>query len=149
MSEKIAKRTGRDRIRYAIVFEMGLMAFLIPAGAAFFEKEMKDIGILGVVLSAKAMLLSLVYNWAFDHFDARAGRVSSQRSTVGRMLHAVGFEGSLTITSLPIYVWWLNIGVLDALAADIVITTFVVAYTYAFTLAYDRIFPLERPQSLT
>lgn len=148
MSNKVATRTGRDRIRYAITFEMGLMAMLIPAGAAFFDKAMTDIGILGVVLSLKAMLLSLAYNWLFDRVDARAGRVSSQRSLVGRVMHAVGFEVSLTITSLPIYVWWLNIGFLDALAADIVVTTFVVVYTYAFTLAYDRFFPLECPQSL-
>lgn len=42
---------------------------------------------------------------------------------------------------------WLKIGVVEALAADIVMTSFVVVYTYVFTLAYDRVFPLVRPQA--
>ena len=147
MSNKVVKRTGKDRIRYAISFEVLLMVMLIPAGAAFFDKAMTDIGILGVILSVKALFLSLAYNWVFDHFDAKAGRVSSQRSTLGRVFHAVGFEVSLTVTSLPIYAWWLQIGILEALAADVVITSFVVFYTYVFTLAYDKTFPLIMPKS--
>jgi len=66
-------------------------------------------------------------------------------SVLGRIIHSIGFEVSLTLTSLPIYTWWLNIGLLDALMADIVVTTFVVGYTYLFTLAYDKIFPVTEP----
>lgn len=149
MPNPVALRSGRDRIRYTVIFEVVLIAMLIPAGSVFFDKPVAEIGVLGIVLSGKAMLLSLVYNWVFDQIDARAGRISSQRSHVGRILHAVGFEVSLTVTSLPIYVWWLDIGLLDALITDIVVTSFVVAYTYGFTLAYDKIFPLEYQQSLT
>lgn len=61
------------------------MTFLIPAGAAFFDKSLSDIGLLGLVLSLKAMIISLIYNRLFDHLDARRGRVSSgcrQRVTV-------------------------------------------------------------------
>lgn len=143
MSDKVTLRTGKDRLRYTISFELLLMAFLVPVGAAFFDKPVAEIGALGVVLAVKAMALNLIYNWAFDRIDARAGRVASQRSHVGRILHAIGFEVSLVITSLPIYAWWLGIGLLEALMTDIVVTSFVVAYTYFFTLAYDRLFPLE------
>lgn len=145
MSDKAILRTGRDRLRYTITFEVILMAMLIPAGALFFDKSLSEIGLLGVVLAFKAMVLNLFYNWGFDQFDARAGRISSHRSHIRRILHALGFEVSLTATSLPIYMLWLKIGLIEALAADIVVTTFVVAYTYVFTLAYDRAFPLIRP----
>lgn len=147
MTDQIILRTRRDRLRYTISFELTLLAMLIPVGAAYFDTSVAEIGLLGVVLSLKAMVLNLVYNWVFDRFDARAGRISSERSHLGRLIHAVGFEGSLIFTSLPIYMLWLKIGALEALAADIVVTTFVVGYTYVFTLAYDKAFPLVRPQS--
>lgn len=147
MTEKAVLRSGRDRLRYTFTFEMTLMAMLIPAGTVFFDKALTEIGGLAVVLSGKAMVLNLVYNWLFDLFDARAGRVSSERSHMGRLLHAVGFELTLTLTSLPIYMWWLGIGLFEALAADIVVTSFVVAYTYVFTLVYDRLFPVLRMQA--
>ena len=34
MSKTVALRSGKDRLRYSITFEVTLMAFLIPAGAA-------------------------------------------------------------------------------------------------------------------
>lgn len=142
MSQSPAMRTGADRLRYTVTFEIALMLLLVPAGAAFFDKGWADIGALGLILSIKAMLINLVYNWVFDHIDARANRISSDRSTVGRILHAVGFELSLVITSLPIYVWWLNLTLLEALLTDLVVTSFVVVYTYLFTLGYDRLFPV-------
>ncbi|OIQ25459.1 MAG: hypothetical protein BM562_17180 [Alphaproteobacteria bacterium MedPE-SWcel] len=135
-------RSGRDRLRYSIGLEIGIMAFLIPAGAAFFDKGLSDIGLLGLVLSLKAVLIGLIYNWIVDHMSARRGRVSSDRTPVGRILHAVGFELSLLMTSLPIYTLWLGLTILEALATDLVVTSFVVVFTYVFTLAYDRVFPL-------
>lgn len=146
MTETVILRSGRDRLRYTITFELLLMAMLIPAGAAFFDKPITEIGLLGAILSIKAMLLNLLYNWVFDKVDARAGRISSERSPVGRILHAVGFELSLTVTSLPIYMYLLKLGLVEALLTDITVTSFVVAYTWAFTLAYDKTFPLRRPQ---
>jgi uncharacterized membrane protein len=138
----VALRSGKDRLRYSITFEVSLMAFLIPAGAVFFDKGLADIGILGLVLSLKALLVGLLFNWAFDLLDARSGRVSSDRTPFGRILHAVGFELTLLISSLPIYVWWLDLSILEAVATDLVVTSFVVAYTYLFTLGYDRAFPV-------
>ncbi len=142
MSNTVAMRSGRDRLRYSIGLEIGIMAFLIPAGAAFFDKGLSDIGLLGLVLSLKAVLIGLIYNWIVDHMSARRGRVSSDRTPVGRILHAVGFELSLLMTSLPIYTLWLGLTILEALATDLVVTSFVVVFTYVFTLAYDRVFPL-------
>lgn len=147
MAGKVAMRTARDRLRYTVSFEILLMAMLVPVGAAFFDKPLSDIGLLGAFLSVKAMLLNLLYNWIFDHADARAGRVASDRSPLGRLLHAAGFEATLLLTSLPVYIWWLNLGLLQALAADLTVTSFVVVYTYGFTLAYDRLFPVAAAEN--
>ena len=148
MSQKVATRSGKDRLRYTLSFEVTLMMVLIPTGAFFFDKDLTEIGILGLVLSLKAMLVNLVYNWAFDHIDARAGRVSSDRKTLGRILHASGFEITLLITSLPIYMWWLDLTLTQAFLTDLVVTSFVVLYTYFFTLGYDRVFPVLQPPQL-
>lgn len=145
MSNVVAMRSNKDRLRYTISFELTLMAMLIPAGALFFDKSLEIVGALGVMLSLKAMVVNLIYNRIYDHFDARSGRVSSDRSHAGRLLHAIGFEVSLTLSSLPIYVWWMEITVLEALATDVVVTTFVVIYTYFFTWGYDRLFPVMSP----
>ena len=142
MSNTVTLRSGKDRLRYSITFEISLMAFLIPAGAAFFDKGLADIGLLGLILSLKAMLVSLLFNWVFDQLDARRGRVSSDRTPLGRVLHAVGFELTLLVTSLPIYTWWLGLTIAEAVATDLVVTSFVVVYTYLFTLGYDRAFPV-------
>ncbi|MGP6087895.1 PACE efflux transporter [Antarctobacter jejuensis] len=144
MQKTTILRSWRDRLRYTLSFEIILMAILVPFGAVFFETSLADIGLLGVILSTKAMVLNFAYNWVFDLMESRAGRISSERSPIGRVLHALGFEVTLTITSLPILMFWLKIGVLQALAADIVVTSFVVIYTFAFTLVYDRAFPLRR-----
>ena len=140
MSKTVKLRSGRDRLRYTILFEAVLFAMLIPAGTVFFDKGLADIGVLGAVLLVKAVLLGLLYNWVFDKFDARSGRVSSERKLAGRIVHAVGFELTLLVTSVPLYCWWLNITVVEAVMVDIVVTSLVVAYTYLFTLAYDRLF---------
>jgi len=145
MSKKVALRSGKDRLRYSILLEVALMALLIPAGAFFFDMSIFDIGVLGLVVSLKAVLLSLIYNWAFDRLDARNGRVSSDRKALGRILHAVGFELTLLVTSVPLYVWWLGLSIVEAIATDVVVTSFVVVYTYVFTLVYDRAFPVLAP----
>lgn len=142
MTDKVVLRTAGDRLRYTIAFEITLMLFLIPVGAFFFDKSLLEIGLLAAILSGKAMVWGFVYNWVFDLLEARTGRVASERTYLWRVVHAVGFEISLTLTSLPIYTVWLCIDVLDALSLDIIVTTFVVAYTFIFTLVYDRAFPL-------
>ena len=143
MKNEVTLRSGRDRLRYSFMFEASLLAVLIPAGAFFFDKGLAEIGLLGLVLSVKAVLVSLIFNWIFDLLDARRGRTSSNRSPLGRILHAVGFELTLVLTSLPIYTLWLGITLFEALAADLVVTSFVVVYTYFFTLGYDRMFPVR------
>lgn len=142
MSSTVALRSGKDRLRYTFTFEMTLLMLLIPAGAVFFDKPLEQIGLLGLILAIKAMAINLIYNWLFDRMDARLGRVSSQRSHLGRVFHAIGFELTLLTTSMPIYVWWLQITLLEAFVTDLVVTSFVVAYTYVFTLGYDKTFPL-------
>lgn len=147
MQQNIVIRNGKDRLRYTILFEFLLVAILAPASAMVLEKEFLDVGMLAVFLSLKAMLFNLIYNWFFDRFDVRAGRVPTERSVCYRVLHAAGFEIGLLFTSLPIVIWWLGLTIWQALLMDLVITSFVVLYTLVFTWGYDHLFPISQAPS--
>ena len=144
MQNKITIRSGRDRLRYTVLFEFFLLLMLAPIGAVIFDRHLFEIGLLSLVLSVKAMLLNLVYNWFFDLLDVRAGRVPTQRSVSGRVMHAVGFEIFLLLTSLPIVMWWLGLSLVQAFLMDVVVTCFVVVYTFVFTWSYDLRYPVEQ-----
>ena len=148
MTDTVTLRSGKDRLRYSFTFEATLLALLVPVGAVFFDKPVAEIGVLGLMLCLKALLVSLAYNLMFDRVDAAKGRVSSDRPAVRRIFHALGFEVTLLITSLPIYMWWLGLTFFEALSTDVVVTSFVVVYTYVFTLGYDRMFPVQPRQTL-
>lgn len=144
MKKAIAIRTGKDRLRYTIMFELVLLAILAPLGAVYLQMEIVEIGMLSVVLSLKAMLINYVYNWYFDQWDVRAGRIPTQRTFKGRILHAVGLEGVIVLTSLPLVIWWLGLTILQALIMDLAVTSIVVVYTIVFTWCYDRFVPVSR-----
>lgn len=144
MEQKIKIRTGRERIRYTCAFEVFLLALLAPIGAYVFERSLTDIGLLSVILSLKAMVINYLYNWFFDLLDLRAGKIPTERSFMRRIIHAIGFEIALTLTSLPIVTWWLGLTILEALLIDAVVMSFVVVYTFLFTLGYDRLYPVEQ-----
>jgi uncharacterized membrane protein len=144
MEKVINIRTGKERLKFSCLFELTLISILAPMGALVLEKQILDVGVLAILLSLKAMLFNLLYNWIFDLVDVRAGRIPTQRNVPRRILHAVGFEVGLMITSLPIVVWWLGLSILQALIMDLVVTSFVVVYTFAFTWSYDRLYPVAQ-----
>ena len=149
MKNSIATRTSADRLRYVIVFEIVLIALLAPLGAFVLNKSIIDVGLLSVVLSIKAMVLGYFYNLYFDRIDARAGRIPTKRSLLGRVIHALGFEFTLVLTSIPLVMWWLELALFQALLMDIVVSSIVVLYTFLFTYCYDWLFPVAqyRPKS--
>ena len=89
--------------------------------------------------------MNFIYNYYFDRFDVSQGRIPTERSTKWRIIHATGFELILTCTSLPLFMWWLDISFLPALMMDIGMVLFVLLFTFCYTLAYDKIFPVAQP----
>ena len=147
MKQTVAVRSGRDRLRYVLLYEPMLVAILVPISALILERPVVDVGAVTLVLSLKAMLFGWIYNGLCDRLDARAGRVPHERSLPGRLLHAAGFECGLVMTSLPIVMWALDLSLAQALLMDAFATSIVVIYTFAFTWCYDRMFPVEQPEA--
>ncbi len=144
MANKIVVRSGLDRLRYTLVFEIVLLSMLSVGLAVFLERELTETGGLALILSTKAMILNFVFNYFYDQIDVKAGRIPTERSVAGRILHAVSFEAVLIITSLPIVMWWLNFSFWQAFLMDMVLIGLVLIYTFVFTLIYDRVFPVSQ-----
>ena len=145
MATDIVIRTGMDRVRYALLFEGILVAMFAVLAALLFERSLLSMGALSIVLSLIALAINFFYNYAFDRFDVRNGRIPTERNRRWRIIHALGFEATLVVINLPLLMWWMGWSLWQALALDIVAMAGVVVYTYYFTLAYDRMFPIEQP----
>ena len=145
MATDVVVRTGLDRLRYALLFEGVLVALFSAIAALLFERSLLSMGALSIALSLVALAINLGYNYLFDRLDVRNGRIPTDRSRNWRIVHALGFEATLVIVNLPLVMWWMGWNVWQALALDIVAMAGIVVYTYFFTLAYDRVFPIEQP----
>jgi uncharacterized membrane protein len=144
MATDIVIRTGLDRLRYALLFEGILIVLTAAIMALVFDRGVLSMGALSVILSLVALAINFVYNYCFDVFDVRNGRIPTERSRPWRIVHALGFETTLVIINLPLLMWWMTWTIWKALAFDIVAMAAIVVYTYYFTLAYDRLFPVEQ-----
>lgn len=148
MAKEINVRTKLDRARYVVIFEILLILMSAPIISMVLERDAMDVGSLAVVISIKAMIVNVIYNFFYDRFDIRAGRIPTERSAKSRLIHAGLFEVILTATSMPIVMWWLDVPLLTALAMDAALMAFIVVYTYVYTWCYDRLFPVAQPADM-
>ncbi len=144
MATDIVIRTGLDRLRYALMFEGLLVAIFSVAMFVMFERGLLDMGAFSVTLSLIALAVNFIYNSIYDRIDVRFGRIPTERSRGWRIVHALGFEFTLVVVNLPIIMWWMQWSFWQALGFDIIAMAVVVIYTYYFTLAYDRVFPIQQ-----
>ncbi len=147
--QSIRIRSLPDRIRYVLLFEFILILLMGLALKLLSERSFFDTGLLAAMLSGIALLVALIYNYIFDRIDAHYGRVPTERSIAGRILHAVGMEATLVVAGLPVIMWWMRWTLIDALLFDLAAMAMIVIYTYLFTLTYDRLFPVAQPDEPT
>lgn len=102
-----------------------------------------DAGHAGAAAVASS-LIAIVWNFAFNAiFEAWESRQATRgRSWKRRAAHAIGFEGGLLVVLVPLFAWWLDITLWEALVLDIWLLLFFMIYTYLFSLAFDTVFGL-------
>ncbi len=123
---------------FAILFASVGLAALSGQGAATST-------VLAVMSSAIAIVWNLVFNTIFEAWEAR--QAERERSLRRRIAHAVGFEGGIAAILVPVFAWWLGIGLWEALVFDAALLVFFFVYTFVFNWAFDRFFGL--PDSVT
>lgn len=134
-------RTTFDRIRHAVLFEIiGLILFTL-VGTWIFNTPMSNMGVIAIFGATLAMLWNYLYNLLFDHAMLRLrGRLD--KTVAMRALHAILFEIGLMILMLPFIMWYLGIGLVDALIMDMGYALFFMCYAFVFNWGYDIVFPI-------
>ena len=109
----------------------------LAAGA---DASLERAGAVAVASSVIAVVWNLVYNTLFERWEAR--QATRGRSLLRRAAHAIGFEGGLVVTLVPLFAWWLEISLWQAFVLDLGLIVFFLVYTFVFNLLFDRIFGL-------
>ena len=134
-------RSIADRVRHALAFEIIGLVIFIPLFSWLLQKNVSEMGVLGVVSAFTATCWNFIYNWGFDLAMLRwAGTL--HKTVAVRVLHSVLFEAGLIVLLIPFIAWYLGISLWAALLMDIAIVVFYLVYAFFFNIAYDRLFPL-------
>lgn len=135
INEVYHKSVG-ERFFYAFLFEVLGIGMSTALGIWLFNHGALDMGVVTVVIAIMALLLNMSYNALFDYILCKRGLT---KTTAVRTLHAIGFEAMLFMMTIPFIMWYLGIGLWEAIVLDIVFILFYLPYTYVFNLAYDII----------
>ena len=95
---------------------------------------------LAAATSVIAVLWNLLFNTLFEAWESRQARRG--RSLARRAAHAIGFEGGLAAVLVPLFAWWLDVGLWEALLFDAALLVFFLVYTFVFNWGFDRVFGL-------
>ena len=121
----------------AIAIVLAGAGFVLMSGAGAL-----DAGGLSALCSAVAVAWNVVFNHAFERWEAR--QAVRGRSVRRRVAHAIGFEGGLAAILVPVIAWWLGVSLWQSLAMDLSLLLFFLVYTFIFNWAFDRVFGLPR-----
>ena len=130
----------RRKIIYAVSFEtLGTLVATLGLLVMSDAKPLQSLA-LSVIGATIALCWSYLFNTAFEAWEAR--QPVKGRSTLRRAVHALLFEGGLVLICVPIMAWWLGVGLLQAVGCEAGLIVLFIAYTYAFTWGFDRVFGL-------
>lgn len=130
----------KRKIVYITFYEIIAIAMSTAGLALLSGSEMGHASVAAVAASAIAVVWNLVFNTLFERWEARQAKKG--RSFWRRVAHAVGFEGGLVVTLVPLFAWWLDISLWQAFVLDLGLIVFFLVYTFVFNLAFDRVFGL-------
>lgn len=126
------------KITQAVLYELIAIGVLSPSLAWAYDESLAYSGALSVMLSVTALLWNVLYNWIFEHWEAR--QPQRNRTWQRRLLHSLGFEGGLTVMLVPLVAGWLSISWWAALATNLGLFVFFFFYALLFQWAFDQLF---------
>lgn len=129
-------RSVKERIFHACTFEFFAIVFTMLIGIFLLNKPVSSMGVLSVLISVTALLLNIVFNWLFDKFFPF---VNGDRPVKIRMLHAIGFEGTLVLFTVPMIAFFLKVSFVEAFMIELGFLIFFLFYTYIYNWCYDKV----------
>ncbi len=130
----------RRRVVYVSIYELIAIAVVTVGLARYTGQDMGHSGVMAVVSSAVAVVWNVVFNTLFERWEAR--QAVRGRSLRRRVAHAIGFEGGLVFTLVPLFAWWFGISLWEALLMDLGLIVFFLCYTFVFSWVFDQLFGL-------
>ncbi len=135
-------RSGWDRLRHAVLFEVVALLLVTPVAARIIGTEMGKTALFAIGMSTLAMAWNAANNWLFDMSLVRCGRPLQPRGFRLRAVHAVLFEAGLFAAAVPFAMVMLDLDVWQAVLAEIGLASFYMVFAYLYNWAYDVVFPV-------
>lgn len=131
-----SNRSVIERVFHACTFEFFAIVFTMLIGIFLLNKPVESMGIVSVLISVTALLLNIIFNWIFDKLFPF---INGDRPIKIRILHAVGFESTLILFTVPMLAFFLKVSLLEALMIEAGLLIFFLFYTYLYNWSYDQI----------
>ena len=128
------------RLIYVTLYELIAIAAATWGLAVLSGQGAGHSGMVAVAASAIAVVWNVVFNWAFERWESR--QAVRGRSVARRVEHAIGFEGGLVFTLVPLFAWWFGVSLWQAFVMDLALIVFFLCYTFVFNWVFDRVFGL-------
>lgn len=128
------------RVAYMGLYELIAVVVATAGLAAATGQGALHSGAISVVSSAIALVWNLVWNTVFERWESRQS--VRGRSLGRRIAHALGMEGGLVFMLVPLFAWWFQVSLWEALVMDIGLLLFFLVYTFVFNWCFDRVFGL-------
>jgi uncharacterized membrane protein len=130
----------KRRVVYVTLYELIAIAVASVGLAWMSGASLGPAGVLATLASGVAIVWNLVFNYLFEAWESR--QVVRGRSVRRRVAHAIGFEGGLILFLVPLFAWWLNVTLWQALVMDLGLVVFFLCYTFVFNWVFDHFFGL-------
>ena len=128
------------RVVYVTLYELIAIVAATVGLAVLTGQGAGHSSVVAVAASAIAIVWNLVFNWAFERWEAR--QPVRGRSVARRVAHAIGFEGGLVFTLVPLFAWWFGVNLWAAFVMDLGLIVFFLCYTFVFNWLFDHLFGL-------
>ncbi|MDR0277136.1 MAG: PACE efflux transporter [Paucimonas sp.] len=128
----------KRKIFQAVAYELVAVFCIAPAFTLFYDSGLAHSTALSLIISTVAVSWNMLYNHAFERIERT---LKNRERTFGRrVIHAVGFEGGLTIMLVPLVSYWLGISLIQGLMTNLALFVFFFFYAFAFQWGFDRLF---------
>ena len=130
----------RRRIVHVTFYEIFAIALSSVVMLGTTPADLKLATAASILASVYAVVWNVTYNSLFEAWEAR--QPVRGRSLGRRICHAFGFELGFLVVLVPAFAWMLGIGLVEAFILESGMILLFLVYTFAYNLAFDRIFGL-------
>lgn len=130
----------RRRIVHVTFYEIFAIALSSVVMLGTTPADLKLATVASILASVYAVVWNVTYNSLFEAWEARQS--VRGRSLGRRICHAFGFELGFLVVLVPAFAWLLGIGLIEAFILESGMILMFLVYTFAYNLAFDRIFGL-------